>query len=513
MATDFHYVPLTGPISGVEVLQQTERAINELGQDIADGTATAEEALRIANEAAATATEALDTANTAQTTADNAQIAADNAQASADAAQGSADAAQNMANEALDTAADAKTTAEGAATDASNALATAEEAQTAAENAQVTADNAQGTANQAETTANEANATANNALGLYRIVTGFLPDAQYQDAERVFIQDITGTGIPVELVSDVYMDVKITDSYTECYQHAWSSNYAGHFERWANITGTLNDSTQDIPFICRGGAEDQTATLTFSTSSGAFNTPVFSGGTFAQTGTGTFSISGTCTWNVGAITDGVILINGVEAATMSGGTWSLQYTSIDVNDGVLLINSISGTSTVALNVTYILQNVTRSVTWEPWREFGGGGGGGSVPYGVIVMWSGSIATVPDGWALCDGTNETPDLRDRFIVAAGNTYAPGDNLADSTHTHDITVAATVLTIAQIPSHTHGVGTNGYFQTGQNYEPRVPGASNNNSSTARGGTTGHTHTGSADAVVSLPPYYALAYIMKV
>ncbi len=41
----------------------------------------------------------------------------------------------------------------------------------------------------------------------------------------------------------------------------------------------------------------------------------------------------------------------------------------------------------------------------------------SVPKGVIVMWSGRIADIPPGWALCDGTNGTPDLRDRFIVGA------------------------------------------------------------------------------------------------
>jgi hypothetical protein len=44
--------------------------------------------------------------------------------------------------------------------------------------------------------------------------------------------------------------------------------------------------------------------------------------------------------------------------------------------------------------------------------------GGGVPTGGIIMWSGTIATIPAGWALCDGSNGTPDLRNRFIAGAG-----------------------------------------------------------------------------------------------
>jgi hypothetical protein len=61
--------------------------------------------------------------------------------------------------------------------------------------------------------------------------------------------------------------------------------------------------------------------------------------------------------------------------------------------------------------------------------------GGVVPPGGIIMWSGSSATVPQGWALCDGSNGTPNLRDRFIVGAGASYgsgATGGNNADHSH---------------------------------------------------------------------------------
>lgn len=42
--------------------------------------------------------------------------------------------------------------------------------------------------------------------------------------------------------------------------------------------------------------------------------------------------------------------------------------------------------------------------------------------GIIVLWGGAIADIPAGWGLCDGSGERPDLRDKFIIGAGNTYA-------------------------------------------------------------------------------------------
>jgi hypothetical protein len=50
----------------------------------------------------------------------------------------------------------------------------------------------------------------------------------------------------------------------------------------------------------------------------------------------------------------------------------------------------------------------------------------AVPAGGIIMWSGSIGSIPTGYVLCNGSNGTPDLRDRFVVGAGNTYSVGNN---------------------------------------------------------------------------------------
>lgn len=54
----------------------------------------------------------------------------------------------------------------------------------------------------------------------------------------------------------------------------------------------------------------------------------------------------------------------------------------------------------------------------------GQGGGGSIPAGLICMWSGSSSNIPSGWALCNGSNNTPDLRDKFVLGAGKDYSVG-----------------------------------------------------------------------------------------
>lgn len=55
--------------------------------------------------------------------------------------------------------------------------------------------------------------------------------------------------------------------------------------------------------------------------------------------------------------------------------------------------------------------------------------------GQISIWSGSIVSIPDGWFLCDGTNGTPDLRNKFVVGAGDTYAVGANGGSEDHPHN------------------------------------------------------------------------------
>jgi microcystin-dependent protein len=72
-----------------------------------------------------------------------------------------------------------------------------------------------------------------------------------------------------------------------------------------------------------------------------------------------------------------------------------------------------------------------------------------VPRGAIIMWSGTIASIPAGWALCDGTNGTPDLRDRFILSISNASEPPGSIG-GVHSYN-------LTIDQLPPHYHSGNT--------------------------------------------------------
>ena len=140
----------------------------------------------------------------------------------------------------------------------------------------------------------------------------------------------------------------------------------------------------------------------------------------------------------------------------------------------------------------------------------------AIPSGGIIIWSGSVASVPSGWYLCNGSNGTPDLRDRFVVGAGSTYAVAAtggsaNAIVVSHTH----TATTDTAA---AHTHAVPTNSVTGPGNNGGGRFVNGDNagSNVNTTSGGAHSHSVTvsteGSSGTNANLPPYYALAYIMK-
>jgi hypothetical protein len=135
--------------------------------------------------------------------------------------------------------------------------------------------------------------------------------------------------------------------------------------------------------------------------------------------------------------------------------------------------------------------------------------------GMIILWSGSIASIPSGFALCDGASGTPDLRDRFIVGAGSTYAVDatGGSADATlptHTH------TATSVVTDPSHQHSVPSGGGGAS--NYALGGPAGSFSASQTTGLQSTGITvattnaNAGTSGTNANLPPYYALAYIMK-
>ena len=166
-----------------------------------------------------------------------------------------------------------------------------------------------------------------------------------------------------------------------------------------------------------------------------------------------------------------------------------------------IITSASGTSLITLDNLYGILQTAPAVT-------------NTVPSGLIAIWSGSTGSIPSGWLLCNGSNGTPDLRNSFILGAGNTYAVGATGGSTdaivvSHTH---AATSVVTD---PSHSHSYLAWGYAASG--------GAGGGNATGFYTGTTSSATTGitvattNATAGVSgsganMPPYYALAFIMK-
>lgn len=147
--------------------------------------------------------------------------------------------------------------------------------------------------------------------------------------------------------------------------------------------------------------------------------------------------------------------------------------------------------------------------------------GNGVPRGGVIMWSGAVAQIPAGWALCDGVEQTladgskvtpPNLKDKFVVGAGGIYALGANGGAASH---------VLTVAEMPMHSHGVNDPGHAHSitadNDTDTPWPYGATGNNSDgtvNTNPATTGISlqNAGGGQAHNNLPPYYALAYIMK-
>ena len=145
--------------------------------------------------------------------------------------------------------------------------------------------------------------------------------------------------------------------------------------------------------------------------------------------------------------------------------------------------------------------------------------------GMIVMWSGAVATVPTGYALCDGTSGTPDLRNRFIMGAGATYAPGSTggTPDATlvsHNHTVSGGT-----SSAGSHSHKIIMSGLKAPEPRAGAKITAGNDGYQQAGTGGnyisTEGaHTHTwsgttttkGSPATNANIPPYYALAFIMK-
>lgn len=175
--------------------------------------------------------------------------------------------------------------------------------------------------------------------------------------------------------------------------------------------------------------------------------------------------------------------------------------TVDVTGGFLLDGS-AGTSGQVL----VSAGSGNTPTW-----------GTGIPSGVIVMWSGSIATIPSGWYLCNGSNGTPDLRNKFIIGAN---ADDSGVAKTNITGSATQSGGSKD-AIVVSHTHTVTDPGHnhsttvTDSSQGRGSSLPGVTTYVSGAVTGtSTTGISinSSGSSGTNANLVPYYALAYIMK-
>lgn len=236
-----------------------------------------------------------------------------------------------------------------------------------------------------------------------------------------------------------------------------------------------------------------------------------------------------------AVNNTVMILVGVVGLLIIASIFFYRTTTVygigpdaNIDDGTLFVNSTDNRVGIRNKVPGFTFDVTGDVNLTgKLRE----GGYALIPAGSIIMWTGTIA--PNGWALCDGDNGTPDLRGRFVISFGQgggltNRAYGASGGAETHT---------LTIDEMPSHGHsgtttsngdhshtqnsvnddfnGSGTYPNYTTPSFAQYDSTGSivwSNVNSNGSHNHTFISASTGGGLAHNNMPPFYALAYIMK-
>ena len=212
-------------------------------------------------------------------------------------------------------------------------------------------------------------------------------------------------------------------------------------------------------------------------------------------------------------------------ATLTANTLTVTTTASAAN--VTASQTVTGEHLVSTDDAAIADDLTvgGDATVTGTVTAGGFTGGGTIPLGGIIMWSGTDGDVPTEWRLCNTTNggnvingiTVPNLEDRFVIGRGSTYAAGSTGGSKdavlpSHLHGFTGSAA-------HSHTHTVATNPSGSGAEQNQSGSPEDRTNFSDTGTTSTetitiTGNTGTEGVSATdANLPPYYAIAYIIRV
>jgi hypothetical protein len=171
-----------------------------------------------------------------------------------------------------------------------------------------------------------------------------------------------------------------------------------------------------------------------------------------------------------------------------------------------------------------------------------------IPRGMIMLWAGNLDSIPNGWIICNGTNGSPDMRDRFILGAGGANPVYGVGGAGTHNHGGVTGGRAITELQMPYHTHGIYDPGHshgvndpghrhtylspptnqglynpggigFPQGQNFADytsstttgiSIAGSASNIGLYSTGGGQPHNHD--VATASNIPPFITLCYIMK-
>lgn len=245
----------------------------------------------------------------------------------------------------------------------------------------------------------------------------------------------------------------------------------------------------------------------------------------ALIGGNNYILSG-CGESGGVVADGLIVVNG-EIIPLRRGAKGKTITIIEEKTPVTAKDMTFRDARVTRYAKFATGNTPNYYNWDTFKRLSTNLqlqqsidtlaqsltdlSGRGIPAGIICMWSGQATKIPAGWALCNGQNGTPDLQKKFVVGY-SAAAAGYNLVG------LTGGAESFTLEEkhIPSHSHYVNSaeRGGCKSGSSFDSGVRSWNDNSGfkDTAYTNPWGGDKSGKAQPIDNRPPFYVIAFIMK-